>query len=1458
MMQKEVKEVFNDYSELNNIRDCIITNVNLFKKSNKLEIYLTSNKQIKVSELENFEDFLVNKFAINKAIIEVSYAEGTEIEDSISADWQDLVKYMSKKEPLTKAILTNSSLLILDDKIQVELKIKGADLLKSKKFDKGLSHLVSNLYNKKFAVEYIDKVSKEDMDKYEADLERQEKEAFAELQKQALEAREAAMAEDRRKVEEKEAALHVNPEVSAKEVSKDAQKEDEDSPLIYGRSATLRNPLTKIIDISPDTPKVLIEGEVISSDSKEVKSGKTIFMFNVYDGTSTITCKAFLEKDQAKKVMKRITGAKGIKLDGNAAYDNFAKEITVMANTIIETAGNPKKKRMDNAEEKRVELHMHTQMSQMDGVTSAEDLLKRAVSWGWKSIAITDHGVVQSFPDAHKFLSKSPDLKVIYGVEAYFVPDKDPCVFYAKEQPIDTEYCVLDLETTGISFRTEKITEVGIIKIKNGEIIDEFECFVNPEKPIPPQVVEVTHITDDMVKDAETIDKVIPKIIDFIGDSILVAHNADFDMGFLKHNFAEYGYSLENTYIDTLRLAKVIFPEYKKYKLGIIASNLGIEVENAHRALDDVKTLVAVFNVMLDKIKENGGKIVNDIDIVFGNEKDSYKKLPSYHAIIIAKDYVGLKNLYKLVSFSHLHYFYKKPRILKSLFEKYREGLILGSACEAGELYQAIEKDRPEEEIEEIAKYYDYLEIQPIGNNDFLVRDGTVPDHEALRDINRKIVALGEKLNKLVVATCDVHFMDPQDEIYRRILEAGQGYADADLQAPLYLRTTEEMMDEFLYLGEEKAKEVVITNTNKIADMCDRISPISGEKCPPHIEGCEQTIKDIAYSKAHELYGDPLPEIVESRMEKELNSIITNGFSVMYIIAQKLVWKSNEDGYIVGSRGSVGSSFVANMTGITEVNSLPAHYRCPQCKYSDFSDYGVKNGFDLPDKKCPKCGADLAKDGMDIPFETFLGFNGDKEPDIDLNFSGEYQAKAHRYTEVIFGKGTTFKAGTVGTIADKTAYGYVKKYYEERNIPVSSAEVERISVGCTGVKRTTGQHPGGIIVVPKGREIYEFTPVQHPADDPDSDIITTHFDYHSIDQNLLKLDILGHDDPTMIRMLFDITGIDPTKVPLDDKETMSIFRSTKALGVTPEQIHSEVGTFGVPEFGTKFVRGMLVDTKPTTFGELISISGLSHGTDVWLNNAQELINQGIVTLSEAIGCRDDIMVYLMKMGLEPNHAFKIMETVRKGKALKDPEKWADFVSIMKEHDVPEWYIKSCEKIKYMFPKAHAAAYVTNAFRIAWFKVHEPKAYYTAYYSIRADEFDSDVMIHGKEKVLNKMREIDMQGNSASTKDKNMYAILEIVLEMYERGINFLPIDLYKSDSKKFIMEEDGIRPPLNSIPGLGTVAAESIKQARDEEKFMCIDDIQQRGKVGKSVIELLKTAGCLEGMTQSNQMSLFV
>ena len=1231
------------------------------------------------------------------------------------------------------------------------------------------------------------------------------------------------------------------------------EKQEEYTPVIIGnKKAKITDKVVKIKDINMDSGKVVICGKIIKQELKELKSGKFLLMINVYDGSCTITCKAFIEPDVKDKVLDRINSAPRVTVSGNAQFDPFSKEVTIMANVVMEAEAKNEMTRMDRSEVKRVELHMHTQMSQMDGVTPVEDLINRARKWGMKAIAITDHGVVQSFPKAnHVVEDNKGDIKVLYGVEAYLVPDGQTSVYNPKNQNLDTEYCVLDIETTGLSFRTEKITEFGAIKIKNGEIIDTFECFVNPEKPIPYEVIKVTHITDDMVRDAETIEQVLPKFLEFIGDDVLVAHNANFDIGFIRH-FAELqGYKLNNTYIDTLALARDMFPDYKKHKLGIIADNLGIRVDVAHRALDDVKTLVKVFEVMIKKLKEKGVTTLNEIDNAYKDELN-LKHLPTYHAVILTKNYVGLKNLYKLISFSHLDYFYKKPKIPRSVYRKYSEGLIIGSACDRGELYQAILEGLSEEKIEEIASFYDYLEIQPLGNNEYLIRNGTMENRDGLMEINRKIVALGEKLGKPVVATCDVHFMDPEDEIYRRILMAGQKFDDADMQAPLYLRTTEEMLDEFAYLGREKAYEVVVTNTNKIADMCEPISPISKEKCPPHIEGCEKNIEDIAMNRAKELYGDPLPEIVETRLKKELDSIIRNGFSVMYIIAQKLVWKSNEDGYLVGSRGSVGSSLAAYMTGITEVNALKPHYRCPKCKYSDFSDHGVKNGFDLPDANCPKCGTKLVKDGVDIPFETFLGFNGDKEPDIDLNFSGEYQTKAHKYAEVILGKGTTFKAGTIGTIAEKTAYGYVKNYFEERNIHTSSAEIERLAKGCTGVKRTTGQHPGGVIVVPQGREIYEFCPVQHPADDPNSDIITTHFDYHSIDKNLLKFDMLGHDDPTVIRMLQDITNVDPKSIPLDDKATMSIFSSTEALGVRPEQIDSKVGTFGVPEFGTRFVREMLVETLPKTFEELIRISGLSHGTNVWTNNAQDLIKSGTATLAEAICTRDDIMIYLINKGLPAQNSFKIMESVRKGKGLSEEQE-----ALMREHDVPDWYIDSCKKIEYMFPKAHAVAYVTMAFRIAWFKVHMPLAYYATFFSIRADEFDSEIMIFGKSKVKEKMADIKRLGNDASAKDKNMYSILELVLEMYERGLNFLPIDLYKSDAIKFKVEDGSIRPPLNSIAGMGQIAAQGIQVARENGEFISKQDIKKRAKVGDSTIALLEKFGCLEGMSETNQMSLF-
>ena len=1470
---KCIKEVFKDYNSNSfELNEANIESINLHKKKSELELILITNKTIKSEDLLKFEIYIEERFLVKSVNIKIKRDESIECDTAkIEKEWDSIIKYVSHKHPMARALLRGSLIKIENKIFQIQLPTTGKSFLQANNFDEIISNVVYNIYGEKYKVEYLENCKKQEANVYEMidDALLREVEAQITSNESKDEVLEKGAKTPIKQSKKQETNNNAEPQPESTKAS--SQEEELDTPLIYGRNQKVTDPITKINDVSVDSGNVTILGKILNVKlddkdddinlgikTRELKNGKFLVIFSVYDGTNTINCKAFVTSEKVGNITKRLKNAPKVKVIGTAQFDPYAKELGILCNAIIEEPEEKVAQRMDNSKVKRVELHMHTQMSTMDGVTPVTDLIKRAMKWGMKSIAITDHGSVQAFPDAHKMLGvNNPDMKVIYGVEAYLVPDKVPAVSNSKGQNLDdATYCVLDLETTGLSFRTEKITEIGIMKVKNGDVVDSFECFVNPEKPIPQRVVEVTNITDEMVKDAETIDKVLPKVIDFVGDSVLVAHNADFDIGFLKYNAKQLGLAFENTYLDTLRLAKELFPDYKKYKLGIIAENLGIEVLVAHRALDDVDTTVKVFKVMLERLKEKGAITLDDIAKVDENNAN-FKKLKSFHAVILAQDYVGLKNLYKLISISHLDYFYKKPLILKSIFKKYSEGLIIGSACEAGELYQAIEMGKDDEEIEAIARDYDYLEIQPTGNNMFLVRNGVVPDVEGLRDINRKIVALGEKLDKLVVATCDVHFLDPQDEVYRRILEAGQGYADCDLQAPLYLRTTEEMLEEFSYLGEEKAYEVVVTNTNKVADMCEQISPISPEKCPPYINDCEKTIKEIAYNKAHELYGDPLPPIVEERLDKELTSIIKNGFSVMYIIAQKLVWKSNEDGYIVGSRGSVGSSFVANMTGITEVNSLPPHYRCPNCKYSDFTDYGYQCGFDLPDKECPKCGTPMRKDGIDIPFETFLGFNGDKEPDIDLNFSGEYQAKAHKYTEVIFGKGTTFKAGTVGTVAGKTAMGFVRKYNEERGIPVNNAEVIRIASGCTGIKRTTGQHPGGIIVVPKGREIYEFTPVQHPADDPNSDIITTHFDYHSIDENLLKLDILGHDDPTMIKMLYDITGIDPTKVPLDDKDTMSIFSSTKALGVTPEQIRSEVGSYGVPEFGTKFVRGMLVDTKPKTFDELIRISGLSHGTDVWLNNAQELIDNGTVTLRDAICCRDDIMVYLMKEGLPPQKAFKIMEFVRKGKPSKEPDKWKEHEETLREYNIPEWYIGSCKKIKYMFPKAHAAAYVTNAFRIAWFKVHQPQAYYAAYFTIRADAFDSDIMCHGVDRVKNKMKEIELAGKAATKKDQDTYSVLEIVLEMYERGLNFLPIDLYESDAVKFKVTPEGIIPPLNSIPGLGTVAAQGIQDARKDGEFMSIDDLKIRSKVGKSTIEMLQNAGCLQGMSESNQMSLF-
>ena len=1107
-----------------------------------------------------------------------------------------------------------------------------------------------------------------------------------------------------------------------------------------------------------------------------------------------------------------------------------------------------------------MELHCHTKMSDMDGVSDVKDIIGRAKAWGHKAIAITDHGNVQAFPEANHAVSSEEDFKIIYGVEAYLVDDIKSFVEHANGQSLEDSYVVFDLETTGFNPNVNKIIEIGAVKVENGSITGHFSKFVNPQIPIPYEIENLTGINDSMVMDAGTIEEVLPEFMEFCRNCVMVAHNADFDMSFIKHNLKLQGMEQTFTIVDTVSLARTLLPELNRYKLDTVAKALGVSLKNHHRAVDDAGCTADIFIKFIQMLKDRGIFDLNQLGNLSVSTPDVVKKLPTYHAIILATNDIGRMNLYRLISLSHLTYFNKRPRIPKTEYLKYKEGLIIGSACEAGELYQAILNGRPKEEIVRLVEFYDYLEIQPLANNQFMIENEKIPVESIkdLQEINRKIVKLGEEFHKLVVGTCDVHFLDPQDEVYRRIIMAGKGFKDADNQAPLYLRTTEEMLAEFNYLGSEKAEEIVIANPNKIADMCEKIAPVRPDKCPPVIENSDQLLRDICHNKAHEMYGDILPKIVEERLERELNSIISNGYAVMYIIAQKLVWKSNEDGYLVGSRGSVGSSFVATMSGITEVNPLQAHYLCRNCHYSDFDSPEVKafsgrGGCDMPDKLCPVCKEPLSKEGFDIPFETFLGFKGNKEPDIDLNFSGEYQSKAHAYTEVIFGKGQTYRAGTIGTLADKTAFGYIKNYYEERGIHKRNCEVSRIVQGCVGVRRTTGQHPGGIIVLPVGEDIDSFTPVQHPANDTTTNIITTHFDYHSIDHNLLKLDILGHDDPTMIRMLQDLTGIDPQTIPLDDASVMSLFKNTDALLVTPEEIGGcLLGALGIPEFGTDFAMQMVIDAKPQEFSDLIRISGLSHGTDVWLGNAQTLIEEGKATISTAICTRDDIMVYLIHMGLDSELSFTIMESVRKGKGLK-PE-WE---KEMLAHGVPDWYIWSCKKIKYMFPKAHAAAYVMMAWRIAYCKVFYPLAYYAAYFSIRATGFNYELMCQGEERLAYFMRDYEKRKDKLSKKEQDTYRDMRIVQEMYARGFEFLPLDIYSAKAARFQIIDGKLMPSLSTIDGLGEKAAEAVEEAAKDGIFLSKDDFRQRTKASKTVIDLMADLGILADLPESNQLSLF-
>ena len=1242
------------------------------------------------------------------------------------------------------------------------------------------------------------------------------------------------------------------------------RKATDDPNLIYGRD--FDDETIELKNVLGEMGEITIRGKVISMETREIRNEKTIIMFAVTDFTDSIMVKMFVRNDQLADILGDIKNGAFLKLKGVTTVDRFDSELNIQSVVGIKKISDFTESRVDTAPEKRVELHCHTKMSDMDAVTDVTTLLKQAHDWGHPAMAITDHGVVQAFTDANHYiesLDKDDPFKVIYGVEGYLVDDLTDVAVNEKGQPLDDTYVVFDLETTGFSPIKDKIIEIGAVKVEHGEITDKFSTFVNPKVPIPFQITQLTSITDQMVIGAPDIETVLPQFLEFIGDAALVAHNASFDVSFIEQNCRYQDIQPDFTSVDTVAMARILLPTLSKYKLNVVAKALGISLENHHRAVDDAGATAEIFVKFIEMLKDRGIYDLAKLNQFGENNADAVRKLPSYHVIILALNEVGRVNLYTLISMSHLKYYARRPRIPKSELSKYREGLLVGSACEAGELYQAILRNAPDTEIARLVNFYDYLEIQPVGNNRFMIADDKhdmISSEEDLKEINRKIVKLGEQFKKPVVATCDVHFMDPQDEIYRRIIMAGNGFSDADEQAPLYLRTTEEMLEEFAYLGSEKAEEVVITNTNKIADMIEKISPIHPDKFPPVIENSDQDLKNICFTKAHEMYGDPLPEIVESRLDRELNSIISNGYAVMYIIAQKLVWKSNEDGYLVGSRGSVGSSLAATMSGITEVNPLPPHYLCPNpdCKYSDFDSPEVKKyagmaGGDMPDKICPKCGTKMNKEGFDIPFETFLGFKGDKEPDIDLNFSGEYQANAHRYTEVIFGKGQTFKAGTIGTLAEKTAFGYVKNYYEERGQHKRYCEINRIVQGCTGVRRTTGQHPGGIIVLPMGEEIEKFTPVQHPANDVNSDIITTHFDYHSIDGNLLKLDILGHDDPTMIRMLEDLTGISARTVPLDQRDVMSLFAGTQALGISPEDIGGcKLGCLGIPEFGTDFAMQMLIDTKPKYFSDLVRIAGLSHGTDVWLGNAQVLIQNGTATISTAICTRDDIMIYLIGKGVESGLAFTIMESVRKGKGLRD-----EWIQTMKDHDVPDWYIWSCKLIKYMFPKAHAAAYVMMAYRIAWYKVFHPLAYYAAFFSIRATSFSYELMCMGKERLEYYMAEIRKKGDEASKKEQDTLKDMRIVQEMYARGFDFVPIDLYKAKAHRFQIIGNKLMPALDTIEGLGDKAAEAVVDAAAKGKFLSKDDFRDRTKVSKTVIDLMDDLDLFGDIPQSNQMSLF-
>ena len=1425
-----IKMDISNTSLIKKMEDVYIKKVIYFKENKTVYFYLSSKDVVPYEYLERAQREIKAKNKYFKEIkfkIEYTGFDRKSEKDIMKKYWPNIVYILKSICPSISGWQKEIEYLCIENKLKIKIP-KGIfyQRIMNKNITTTLKHTISEEFGIDMDIEIESAVDeKVDRKKLVEKIDREFNEKIMILEK-----------ENRNKTNE------------AEEESGYVIKDEKDENMIYGENV---NVLTeKIENLDSNSGTVGIEGTIFNIEIKELRNGKILLMLMVTDYTSSITCKIFLTDTNKDWVLGKISKGMYIKIKGDVLYDTFQREISM---TISGMRKEEREERKDTAEKKRVELHAHTQMSSMDAICSVKGLVSRAAKWGHPAIAITDHGVVQGFPDAMN-AAKKEGIKVLYGVEGYLTEDNKDAIEDANDKSLSQEFVVFDLETTGFSNINDKITEIGAVKIRDFEIADRFSELVNPEKDISYRVQELTGITNEMVKDKPTIEEILPKFMEFVGDDVLVAHNADFDTGFIMQKCKEQGLEYKNKKVDTLMLARIMLPNLKRYKLDKVAKEVGVQLLNHHRAVDDAEATANIFIKFLGMLKKQGVEKLSDVNTVLG--KVDYTKLKTHHITLIAKNQTGIKNLYKIVSDAHVNHFYRAPRILQSVLDEYREGIIVGSACEAGVVYDAVKKRLPDEEMEKIIAPYDYIEIMPIDNNRFMIDNGDVEDEDELKEINRRIVETAKKFGKIPVATGDVHFLDKHDAVLRRVLKFSQGFKLDDEETYLHFRTTDEMLEEFSYLGEELAYEVVVENTNLIADMVEDVKPIPDETYPPVIEGSDVELREMCFKKAVDIYGDPLPEIVEKRLNRELNSIIGNGYAVMYIIAQKLVAKSLSDGYLVGSRGSVGSSFAATMSDITEVNPLPAHYVCPnkECKYSYFYAIGEwGSGIDLPDKICPKCGEKLIKNGHDIPFEVFLGFEGDKEPDIDLNFSGSYQPVIHKYTEELFGEGHVYRAGTIGTVAEKTAFGYAKKYVEENDIEVPSAEVLRLAEGCTGVKRTSGQHPGGVMVIPDYKDVYDFTPIQYPANDVNCGVITTHFDYHSISGRILKLDILGHDGPTIIRMLEDITGITITDIPLDDPATMSLFTSTEALGVTPEEIDCEIGCLAIPEFGTKFVRQMLLDTKPTTFAELVRISGLSHGTDVWVNNAQDLVRENIVGLKEVISTRDDIMNYLIFKGLQPKMSFTIMESVRKGRGLK-PEHEAAMI----ENNVPDWYINSCKKIKYMFPKAHAVAYVMTSFRLAYCKVHYPEAFYATYFTTKVEDFDADLIIKGYDAIKAKKKEIEELGNDATQKEKGMYIILEVAQEMYARGIKIAPVDIYKSSATEFEVIGPGLlRPPMTALQGVGENAAIHIVEERENGEFISKEDFRKRTKISRTVVETLDKHGSLGSMSDKNQLSLF-